>query len=70
MLLAFVAYNLALFFVLHVKTRYRVPFLPVLDLLAAAGLAALAGKGPPFGPLPLRIAGAAVAALALVLAFA
>lgn len=70
MLLAFVAYNLALFFVLHVKTRYRVPFLPVLDLLAAAGIAALAGKGPPLGPLPLRVAGGLAAALALVLAFA
>jgi 4-amino-4-deoxy-L-arabinose transferase-like glycosyltransferase len=70
MLLGFVAYNLALFFVLHVKTRYRVPFLPVLDLLAAAGLAALAGKGTPLGPLLQRIAAAAVAVLALVLAFA
>jgi hypothetical protein len=69
MLLAFVAYNLALFLVLHVKTRYRLPFLPVLDLLAAGGLAALAGKAP-FGPRPLRIAGALAAALALVLAFA
>ena len=69
MLLAFVAYNLALFFVLHVKTRYRVPFLPVLDLLAAAGIAALAGKGPPPGPLPQRIAAGAVALLALGLAF-
>jgi hypothetical protein len=70
MLLAFVAYNLALFFVLHVKTRYRLPFLPVLDLLAACGLAALAGKGASFGPLPQRVAAALVAALALVLAFA
>ena len=69
MLLAFVAYNLALFFVLHVKTRYRVPFLPVLDLLAAAGIAALAGRGTPLGPLPHRIAGAALAMLALGLAF-
>jgi len=42
----------------------------VLDLLAAAGLAALAGKGAPLGPLPQRIAGAALAVLALVLAFA
>ena len=44
-LLAFVAYNLALFFLLHVKTRYRIPFLPVLDLLAGVGVAALAGQG-------------------------
>lgn len=70
MLLAFVAYNLALFLVLHVKARYRIPFLPVLDLLAAAGLAALAGEGPPLGPWPQRIAGALAAVLALVLAFA
>jgi hypothetical protein len=69
MLLAFVVYNLALFFVLHVKTRYRVPFLPVLDLLAAAGIAALAGRGTPLGPLPQRIAGGALAVLALGLAF-
>ncbi|MET0555242.1 MAG: hypothetical protein ABW221_19525 [Vicinamibacteria bacterium] len=69
MLLAFVAYNLAIFFVLHVKTRYRLPFLPVLDLLAAAGIAALLGRGRPLGPLPQRIAGGAVAALALALAF-
>jgi 4-amino-4-deoxy-L-arabinose transferase-like glycosyltransferase len=69
MLLAFVVYHLALFFVLHVKTRYRLPFLPVLDLLAAAGFAALAGKGPPPGPLPLRILGGGLALLALGLAF-
>lgn len=69
MLLAFVVYNLALFFVLHVKTRYRLPFLPVLDLLAAAGIGALAGKGAPLGPLPSRIAGGAAALLALGLAF-
>jgi hypothetical protein len=69
MLLAFVAYNLALFFVLHVKTRYRLAFLPVLDLLAAAGLAALAGRGRALGPLPQRAAGVAAAALALLLAF-
>jgi hypothetical protein len=69
MLLAFVLYNLAIFFVLHVKTRYRVPFVPVLDLLAASAAAAVLGRAAPLGPLPLRIAGGAVAALALALAF-
>lgn len=69
-LLAFVVYNLALFLVLHVKTRYRLPFLPVLDLLGAAGIAALAGRGAPLGPPWRRAAGGAAALLALVLAFA
>ncbi|HET9315500.1 MAG TPA: glycosyltransferase family 39 protein [Vicinamibacteria bacterium] len=68
-LLAFVGYNLALFLLLHVKTRYRLPFLPVLDLLAGAGVAALAGEGR-FGGVPQRAAGALVAALLLYLAFA
>ena len=68
-LLAFVAYNLALFLLLHVKTRYRLPFLPVLHLLAGAGIAALAGEGR-FGGWPQRIGGALAAALLLYLAFA
>ncbi|HET9766357.1 MAG TPA: phospholipid carrier-dependent glycosyltransferase [Thermoanaerobaculia bacterium] len=34
----FVVYNLALLLVLHVKTRYRVQMMPVLDLWAAATL--------------------------------
>jgi 4-amino-4-deoxy-L-arabinose transferase-like glycosyltransferase len=69
MLLAFVAYNLAVFFLLHVKTRYRLPFLPVLDLLAGIGVAAVVGEGR-FGGRAQRIAGALAAALLLVLAFA
>jgi 4-amino-4-deoxy-L-arabinose transferase-like glycosyltransferase len=69
-LLAFVLYNLAIFFLLHVKTRYRLPFLPVLDLLAGLGVAALAGQGPRFGGGPQRLAAAGVGALLLFLAFA
>jgi 4-amino-4-deoxy-L-arabinose transferase-like glycosyltransferase len=68
-LLAFVAYNLAIFFVLHVKTRYRLPFLPVFDLMAAAGIAALAGQGR-FGGRPRRVVAGCVAALLLFFAFA
>jgi hypothetical protein len=68
-LLAFVAYNLAVFLLLHVKTRYRLPFLPVLDLLSGAGVAALAGQGR-FGRWPWPVAGAVIAALLLFLAFA
>lgn len=68
-LLAFVVYNLAVFFLLHVKTRYRIPFLPVLDLLAGVGVAALAGQGR-FGGWPRKATAALVAALLLYLAFA
>jgi 4-amino-4-deoxy-L-arabinose transferase-like glycosyltransferase len=68
-LLAFVGYNLALFLLLHVKTRYRLPFLPVLDLLAGTGVAALAGEGR-FGGWPQRAAGTVAGALLLYLAFA
>lgn len=38
--LAFLAYNLLVFLVLHVKSRYRLQFVPFLDLFAGAGLAA------------------------------
>ena len=57
------AYNLAIFFVLHVKTRYRLPFLPVFDLLAAIGLAALCGHGRFGGPVRCAVAGLAAALL-------
>ncbi len=40
-LLVFLGYNLLLFLALHVKTRYRVQIMPVLDLFAAFGLAGL-----------------------------
>lgn len=64
-LLLFLAGNLLLFLGLHVKTRYRLGFLPVLDLLAAA---ALARCGPP--PRAAGwLCGVLLAALALGLAF-
>lgn len=37
-LLLFLAYNLLLFLALHVKTRYRIQMMPVLDLFAAFGV--------------------------------
>lgn len=61
---AFVAYNLALLLVLHVKTRYRVPLLPLFDVAAAlalvrlgqawrrAGAPAPRAAGPDATPLP------------------
>jgi len=64
----FLAYNLALFLVLHVKTRYRVPLMPVLDLLAAATAAWWWTRRPRRGPATWG-AGAVVAALLLYLAF-
>lgn len=42
--LAFVGYQVALFFFLHVKARYRLPLLPVLDLTAALALVQLADR--------------------------
>ena len=66
--LLFVAYNLALFLVLHVKTRYRVQLMPVLDLFAAASVAWLIARQPR-RPAAAWIAGGALAALLLFLAF-
>ena len=66
--LLFVAYNLALFLVLHVKTRYRVQLMPVLDLFAAATAAWLVTRQPR-RPAAAWIAGGALAAILLVLAF-
>lgn len=43
-LLAFLAGNLVLFLFFHVKTRYRVQFLPVLDLYAAVAIAFWLGR--------------------------
>ena len=68
-LLAFVAYNLAVFFLLHVKTRYRIPFLPVLDLLAGAGVAALLGELR-LGGWTRRVLAALASALLVLLGFA
>lgn len=64
-LLLFLAGQLLLFLGLHVKTRYRLGFLPVLDLLAAA---ALARCGPPPRAAGLW-GGALLAVLLLGLAF-
>jgi hypothetical protein len=71
---AFLLYNLALFGLLHVKTRYRLQFLPILFFYAAAALDAwLARRGGapgPFFPDPWRAPAAATgAALLLLLAF-
>lgn len=67
-LLAFVAYNLAAFLFLHVKSRYRVAFLPVLDLHAGAFAAWCAGERAPFRS-PSSAAWAASAAAAAVVLF-
>ena len=64
----FVAYNLALFLVLHVKSRYRVQLMPVLDLWAGA-TAAWAWSRWPQRPAVAWVAGAALAGLALFVAF-
>lgn len=42
--LGFIGYNLALFLVLHVKTRYRIPLLPIAFLFSAYALDQLAGR--------------------------
>lgn len=71
-LAAYLAYNAAVFLLLHVKSRYRVAFLPVLYLQAGAFVgwwaAARASRASP-SPAAWTAAGAA-AALALFLAFA
>ena len=70
-LLAFLAYNAAVFLLLHVKSRYRVAFLPVLYLQAGA-FAAWWLEPRPSDAGPSRAAwtaAAAAAALALFLAF-
>jgi hypothetical protein len=71
-MVAFLVYNAAVFLLLHVKSRYRVAFLPVLYLQAGAFVGwCLAGRGA--RPAPSRgawAAAVAAAALALFLAFA
>ena len=71
-ILAFLAYNLGVFLLLHVKSRYRLQFVPFLELLAGVGLAGLwaqvKGVAAPIGPW--RIAAATgLALLLLLLAF-
>lgn len=78
--LVFVAYNLGLFLLLHVKTRYRVPLLPFLLLAAAAGAVHLAerwrgraprgtGRGDEAASTLALVAAGAVSGLLLFLAF-
>jgi hypothetical protein len=71
--LAFIGYNLAIFLVLHVKSRYRLPFIPVLELFAAGCISTLwsrvtGGEPATFGPWRLTAAGL-LALLLLFLAF-
>lgn len=73
---AFLVYNLALLLVLHVKTRYRVPLLPILDVAAALALVRVArgrvAEDEASATAPDRVtlaAGALLAALLLKLAF-
>jgi hypothetical protein len=64
----FLAYNLALFLVLHVMSRYRVQFLPVLYVAAGVTAAGLTGRRMP-RPAAAWALGGTVAALLLFLAF-
>ncbi len=73
---AFLAYNLILLLWLHVKTRYRLPLLPLLDVLAALTLVRLVTRlrapapvGAPTLGWARCAAGALLAALLLKLAF-
>jgi len=69
--LAFLAYNLAIFLFLHVKTRYRIPIMPVLIVYAAMTTTeALAGRIHVDHVRPWRlVAAGTLALLALFLAF-
>jgi hypothetical protein len=67
LVLAFLAYNLALFLLLHVKSRYRLQLTPFLLLFAAYGLDSLLA-GAALAPAR-RWAAAGGAALLLFLAF-
>lgn len=64
LILAFLAYNLAIFLVLHVKSRYRLQLVPFLFLFAGLGLDRLTGEG---WTLPPGRAWAALGAGALLL---
>jgi 4-amino-4-deoxy-L-arabinose transferase-like glycosyltransferase len=71
--LAFLAYNLAIFFVLHVKSRFRVQFLPFLFFYCACALNVWQSRGEthrrPIARWRLRVAAAAAGVL-IFLAFA
>jgi 4-amino-4-deoxy-L-arabinose transferase-like glycosyltransferase len=71
--LAFIGYNLVIFLVLHVKSRYRLPFIPVVELFAAGCISTLwsrvtGGEPATFGPWRLTAA-SLLALLLLFLAF-
>ena len=67
-LVTFLVFNLAAFLLLHVKTRYRLAFLPVLDLHAGAFAAWCAGDRAPFAS-PSTVAWAAAAGAAALILF-
>ncbi len=71
--LVFLVFNLGIFLLLHVKTRYRLAFLPCLAFFAALAVdRALAGRAPldePRVELLRLAAGVTLAALVLGLAF-
>ncbi|MEE8523695.1 MAG: glycosyltransferase family 39 protein, partial [Thermoanaerobaculia bacterium] len=70
MTLTFLLYNLAIFLLLHVKTRYRVQFLPFLVVYACCALDWLRTKAGVETPgIRASVAGALGAALLLFLAF-
>ena len=64
--LAFLAYNLAIFLLLHVMSRYRIQLLPLLDLYAGAAVAWAVSGGR---PMPRPATWAAVATGGLLLLF-
>jgi 4-amino-4-deoxy-L-arabinose transferase-like glycosyltransferase len=65
----FLAYNALLFLIVLAKTRFRIPFLPALDLLAAYAVSVVV-HSPRTTVSPLRlVAGAGLAAAALYAAF-
>jgi len=71
-MLLFLVYNLALFFWLHVKSRYRIQLLPVLFMAApmiSGLLTGFEGRLRPLSRLRLLLS-AAIGTLALFLAFA
>lgn len=68
-ILAFLAFNLLAFLLLHVKSRYRLQFVPFLDLLAGAGLASAWSRLGGNATTPVaarRLAGAIAAAILLL----
>ncbi|MBZ0111687.1 MAG: hypothetical protein K8J08_04430 [Thermoanaerobaculia bacterium] len=69
MTLLFVLYNLGIFLLLHVKTRYRIQFLPILMLWSVLGVEWILDRQRQMPPVGHWIAGGAIASLLLVFAF-